>query len=142
MSTKQPRKPAGTPAGGQWATAQHSEADIDLGPITAGLTTIGPEMTELSDGTREWRQDGELHHTDGPAVERPDGTREWFRDGKLHRTDGPAIEWADGTREWYQDGELHRTNGPAVEEPDGAREWWAHGKRVSAPPSCATAPGH
>ena len=30
MSTNQPRKPAGTPVGGQWAPAAHTEADIDL----------------------------------------------------------------------------------------------------------------
>ena len=32
MSTNQPRKPAGTPSGGQWAPAAHDEADIDLSP--------------------------------------------------------------------------------------------------------------
>ncbi len=32
MSTNQPRKPAGTPSGGQWAPATHDEADIDLSP--------------------------------------------------------------------------------------------------------------
>lgn len=38
MSTNQPRKPAGTPAGGQWAPAAHDEADIDLAaPATSGL---------------------------------------------------------------------------------------------------------
>jgi hypothetical protein len=30
MSANQPRKPAGTPVGGQWAPAAHTEADIDL----------------------------------------------------------------------------------------------------------------
>ena len=30
MSTNQPRRPAGTPAGGQWASAAHDEADIEL----------------------------------------------------------------------------------------------------------------
>ena len=32
MSTGQPRRPAGTPAGGQWAPSPHAEADIDLNP--------------------------------------------------------------------------------------------------------------
>ena len=31
MSTNQPRKPAGTPVGGQWAPMGHAEVDIDLG---------------------------------------------------------------------------------------------------------------
>lgn len=30
MSTNQPRRPAGTPAGGEWAPAGHDEADISL----------------------------------------------------------------------------------------------------------------
>ena len=30
MSTNQPRKPAGTPVGGQWAPVAHAEVDIDL----------------------------------------------------------------------------------------------------------------
>ena len=35
MSTSQPRKPAGTPAGGQWAPSAHAEADIGLSPKRA-----------------------------------------------------------------------------------------------------------
>ena len=34
MSTNQPRKPPGTPAGGQWAPSQHDEPDIDIPQIT------------------------------------------------------------------------------------------------------------
>ena len=31
---------------------------------------------------------------------------EWLNEnGNLHRTDGPAIEWADGAKAWYIDGE-------------------------------------
>ncbi len=26
---------------------------------------------------------------------------EWRLNGQLHRTDGPAIEWADGNKRWY-----------------------------------------
>ena len=74
MSTNQPRKPFGTPAGGQWAPAQHAEADVDLGPATTGPATTGPAMsgpamTELPDGSREWCQRGKLHRTDGPATD-------------------------------------------------------------------------
>ena len=141
MSADQPCRPARTPAGGQWAPAQHTEADIDLGPV----------MTQLLDGTRAWLRDGRLHRTDGPAIEWADGTHMWYQDGRLHRTDGPAVEYPDGTREWYQDDERHRTDGPALEAPhgtrmwyqhdqlhrtdgpaveyhDGTRQWWAHGK--------------
>lgn len=32
MSTNQPRKPAGIPAGGQWAAMSHAENDVDLSP--------------------------------------------------------------------------------------------------------------
>lgn len=35
MSTNQPRKPAGTPAGGQWAPTTHAETDIDLSNVTS-----------------------------------------------------------------------------------------------------------
>ena len=32
MSTNQPRQPAGTPVGGQWAAATHAEPDVELTP--------------------------------------------------------------------------------------------------------------
>lgn len=121
MSANQPRKPAGTPVGGQWAPTQHEEADIDLGPT-------GPTMTQLSASTREWHQDGQLHRTDGPALERDDGYREWYQHGKLHRDDGPAIEHPGGLRVWYQHGLRHRTDGPAEENSLGDRSWYQHGK--------------
>jgi hypothetical protein len=57
---------------------------------------------------------GELHRTDGPAVERPNGYREWWVEGKPHRVDGPAIEYADGTRAWFVNDKRHRVDGPAV----------------------------
>jgi hypothetical protein len=63
----------------------------------------------------EWRLNGKLHRTDGPAIERANGDRLWYLNGKLHRTDGPAIEHADDYREWYLNGKLHRTDGPALE---------------------------
>lgn len=30
----------------------------------------------------EWRENGEVHREDGPAVERMDGTKEWWLKGK------------------------------------------------------------
>jgi hypothetical protein len=55
------------------------------------------------------------------------GTKEWRQNGRLHRTDGPAIEYANGTKLWHQNGHLHRTDGPAIEYVGGIRGWWLHG---------------
>lgn len=63
-----------------------------------------PVMSIESDGAREWRLNGYLHRTDGPAVEWTNGTCEWYVHGQRHRTDGPALEWADGGRDWYVNG--------------------------------------
>jgi hypothetical protein len=35
VSASQPRKPSGTPGGGQWAPSAHAEADIGLSPKRA-----------------------------------------------------------------------------------------------------------
>ena len=43
------------------------------------------------------------------------GTKKWYLNGQLHRTDGPAIEWADGSKFWYLNGKRHREDGPAIE---------------------------
>ena len=40
-----------------------------------------PRMKECSDGTKEWRLNGTLHRTDGPAIEDSDGTKEWWLNG-------------------------------------------------------------
>jgi hypothetical protein len=60
----------------------------------------------------------------------------WYRDGELHRSDGPAVELADGTKAWYSSGKRHRDDGPAVERADGTKEWFREGKQV-APPTFA-----
>lgn len=59
------------------------------------------------------------------------GYKEWRLNGKLHRTDGPALECANGNKIWYLHGELHRTDGPAIESPDGYKSWYLHGKRLT-----------
>ncbi len=66
---------------------------------------------------REYKNEsGQLHRTDGPAVEYSDGSKEWYINGKLSRTDGlPTIEWSDGSKFWFINGEVHREDGPAVE---------------------------
>ena len=63
MSTGQPRRPAGTPTGGQWAPAQHAEADIDLGPPEPRAGKAGRGASAKVSGwsgflakALEWRQ--------------------------------------------------------------------------------------
>ena len=61
-----------------------------------------------------------------------DGTRRYYnRSGQLHRTDGPAIEDADGSAEWYQNGRLHRTDGPAIKWDDNDEWWCINGVQLS-----------
>lgn len=55
----------------------------------------------FDDGTISWYKNGEIHRTDGHAVEFSDGTKKWLINGKLHREEGPAMEWADGRKYWY-----------------------------------------
>ena len=51
---------------------------------------------------KEYKNDlGQLHRTDGPAVEYNDGDKFWCINGKLHREDGPAVEWISGLKYWY-----------------------------------------
>jgi hypothetical protein len=54
-------------------------------------------------GNKHWCLNGELHKTDGPAVERANGGKSWYINGKHHRTDGPAVERADGGKTWWID---------------------------------------
>ena len=87
---------------------------------------------ENESGTTYWRNaDGQLHRTDGPAVERPGGGQEWWVNGQLHRTDGPAIEWPNGDRQWWVNGRLHRTDGPAFEWGGEHRSWWVNGTQFT-----------
>ena len=66
---------------------------------------------------------GQLHRTDGPALEYADGSKSWYQNGLLHRLDGPAVVCANGAKYWWQNGLLHRIDGPAIILPDG-RKWW------------------
>jgi hypothetical protein len=103
-------------------------------------------MTTKDDGTREWKINGMLHRTDGPAVEYSSGSSEWWLNGERHRLDGPALlylvrspQWnywkrlhgkstylSDEVR-WYQNGQLHRSDGPAIERLDGSKFWYESG---------------
>ena len=60
------------------------------------------------------------------------GTRRYYNTaGQLHRTDGPAIEDAGGTRYWYQNGLLHRTDGPAIISKTGVSSFWLNGEYMT-----------
>jgi hypothetical protein len=74
---------------------------------------------------------GQLHRTDGPAVEHANGDKAWYLNDQLHRTDDPAVEFANGTKYWYLDGKVHRTDGPAVEHANGTNEWQLNGQELS-----------
>ena len=53
------------------------------------------------------------------------GTRRYYsKAGQLHRTDGPAVEYADGSKFLYQNDQLHRTDGAAIEYADGTKFWY------------------
>ena len=86
-----------------------------------------PVVTQLPDGSREWRVEGKLHREDGPAVTYGDGGASWWLHGINHREEGPAAVFADGSRAWYQNGRLHRLDGPALEQPDGRMGWFRGG---------------
>ena len=84
------------------------------------------------DGSRRnYNTNGELHRTDGPAVEWAVGEKRWYQNGLLHRTNGPAVIRAGGGKEWWQNGLLHRENGPAAEWADGRKSWHINGKVLS-----------
>ena len=84
------------------------------------MTSITYQVTVFDDRT-EWRLDGQLHRTDGPAVEYANGNRFWYLNGQRHRVDGPAVESADGTCYWYltneevTEAEHRRQTAPAEE---------------------------
>lgn len=100
-----------------------NEGDYDEDSMTS-------TMTIDQDGNKKWRnQQGQVHRTDGPAVEYADGYKAWFLNGELHRKDGPAVEAVSGTKIWFLNGKLHRTDGPAVEMADGTKVWWVNDRR-------------
>ena len=84
------------------------------------------------DGARRYyNTNGELHRTDGPAVEWALGEKWWYQNGQLHRTDGPAVIRAGGGKEWWQNGLLHRTDGPAIVYSSGHKSWYINGTNMS-----------
>jgi hypothetical protein len=84
-------------------------------------------------GNKFWHLNGELHRTDGPAVERVNGDKHWYLNGQQHRTDGPAVEYVNGDKFWYLNGQQHRTDGPAVELATGRKGWFLNGVKQVEP---------
>jgi hypothetical protein len=57
------------------------------------------------------------------------GSKLWKNStGQLHRTDGPAVEWWDGDEDWYINGKKHRINGPAIARASGENWWYENGR--------------
>ena len=84
------------------------------------------------DSTRRYYNTaGQLHRTDGPAIEWASGVKYWYQNGQRHRTDGPATEYPNGSKFWYQNDLRHRIDGPAVEWNDGTKVWFINGERLS-----------
>ena len=59
-----------------------------------------PALIQYQPLLEEWRVEGTLHRTNGPARV-TDLANEWWFDGKLHRFDGPAVEYTNGDIEWW-----------------------------------------
>jgi hypothetical protein len=72
-----------------------------MDPRLGTKTTDVIAKMDLRLNTKAWYQNGELHRTDGPAIERASGSKSWYQNDKLHRTDGPAFEYTDGSKAWY-----------------------------------------
>jgi hypothetical protein len=81
---------------------------------------------------REYKNElGQLHRTDGPAIEWDNGEKRWYIDGLRHREDDPAVERSDGGKEWYINDKCHREDGPAVEYRNGSKDWYLNGNYYS-----------
>ena len=90
-------------------------------------------VTIKSDGSQEWRYNGQLHREDGPALTTKSGDEiSYYRKGKLHRPykDGPA-KLGKGGWEYYQNGILHNPDGYAVFKYNGPKEYWIDGKLLT-----------
>ena len=60
------------------------------------------------------------------------GTRRYYNAaGQLHRTDGPAVEYHTGQVYWYLHGSLHRTDGPAIIYRSGGGAWFINGEELT-----------
>ncbi len=87
----------------------------------------GPAV-ESPNGDKYWYKNGVYHRAKGPAIEYANGDKYWYKNGVYHRANGPAKELMCGNKFWYQNGKLHREDGPAVEFNNGHKEWFRNGK--------------
>jgi len=158
MSNTQPRRPAGVPTGGQFASKSQPapgytlDADDSPGQATIDGRPVEPVVEVLGDGSRveSYYHDGRYHDPDDgrPAVVwyRPDGavwSEEHYRDGLRHDPDDgrPAVVGyrPDGTvkyEEHFRGDQPHDPDDgrPAVVwyRPDGTvkyEEHWRWGSR-------------
>ncbi len=60
-------------------------------------------------------------------VKMSDGSRHWYRNNELHRSEAPAVLCRNGDKEWWLFGLRHNTNGAAITKIDGTKEWWVFG---------------
>jgi len=125
MSATQPRRPAGVPTGGQFASKSQPapgftlDADDSPGQATINGRPVEPEIKVFGDGSRieAYYRDGRRHDPDDgrPALVgyHPDGTVEretHYRNGQLHDPDDGRPAMAryrpDGTvlaeEHWYE----------------------------------------
>lgn len=135
----------------------YERVDYEYEPIkavtVAALEGTSSEDLQLYGPGWAWFENGELHRSDGPAVEdtrrRVYGKRTayYFR-GALHREEGPALEILDDedegdSRHWYRHGQPHREDGPAriwgpIDPATGEfvgrielEEYWVDGEELS-----------
>ena len=102
------------------------------------IKTIKYEMKFRTIERQGWRTnyklDGKMHRTDGPAVIFSNGDEDWYINDKLHRSDGPAMIRVNYRSYWFNNDNLHRLDGPAIEyvreEDKQHNQWWIDGKRI------------
>ena len=146
MSASQPRRPAGTPAGGQWAPAQHAEADVELpqqpvpaqgpsGPVSfadmdrpgrlrAMLAVSERVLAELPepgpDGPGPQQRDS-LRNVALVLLQRPDatlvaGARDWQEDFRRVVNRGELAIWALATCRYRTVADSNRDDDTSADE--------------------------
>lgn len=100
--------------------------------VYPGQTSHQEVMPEV--WTAQFKTDGKLHRTDGPAwiqnVRNKRIARHWYQNGKKHRENGPCYEIIDCetgeilVQAWFENGVPHRADGPQ-EVRDGKAVVWA-----------------
>jgi hypothetical protein len=94
---------------------------------------------EFPDGSKEWlNKEGKHHKENGPSVIGYGDCEGWLQNGKLHRSKGPAIERfipnsfvKNGDKEWWKNNKRHRLNAPAAIYPNANQiQFWHFGKRI------------